>query len=181
MKGSELNENELDESADSSRIDEMIDQIIARDGSTAPADADEALVRELSGLGPIEWRADKSGERIALMMTSRVDPRQRGERGRPVARPRRSRWVVAGAAAAAALVPGGGGGAGGPVASRPIQRKRGDDQSRIRQSRRPRHDRLGIGQPYRPRHDRYHGPAVGHGDAPGGFEEVLSARGGGEQ
>jgi hypothetical protein len=131
VRNSELNEHEIADSADTWRIDQLIDQVIARGGSTAPAGpavpagADEGLVTELSGLGPVEWPADESGERIARMVASRAGRQQhrgRGERGRlvagagrpgavaragrprPVARARRSRWAAAGIAVAAALV-----------------------------------------------------------------------------
>jgi hypothetical protein len=109
VRNSELNEHEIADSADTWRIDQLIDQVIARGGSVAPAGpavpagADEGLVTELSGLGPVEWPADESGARIARMVASRAGRQQhrgRGERGRlvagagrprPVARARRSR------------------------------------------------------------------------------------------
>jgi photosystem II stability/assembly factor-like uncharacterized protein len=119
-----MNEHDI-ESVGTWRIDEIIDQVIVRDGSAAPAGADEALVTELSGLSPIEWPADESGERIARMVASRTGQQQHrghGDRGhlvagprrsrlaagpqrsRPVAGARRSRWAAAGIAAAALVL-----------------------------------------------------------------------------
>src|SRR5450755_3204423 len=110
-----MNEHDI-ESAGTWRIDQIIDQVIARDGSAAPDGADEALVTELSGLSPIDWPADESGERIARMVASRARRQQHrghGERGRlaagarrprPVAGARRSRWAAAGIAAAALVL-----------------------------------------------------------------------------
>ena len=88
-----MNKNEIDQSAEMWRIDQLIDQIITRDGAGS-ADGDEALLTELSGLSPIEWPADEPGERIAIMVASRVGQRQlrqRRERGRPAAWTLRSR------------------------------------------------------------------------------------------
>jgi hypothetical protein len=90
-----VNENEIDQSAELWGIDQLIDQIITRDGAGSPRGGDdEALLTELSGLSPIEWPADEPGERIAIMVASRVGQRQlrqRRERGRPAAWTLRSR------------------------------------------------------------------------------------------
>ena len=102
-----MNEQEIAESAGTWRTDQMIDQIIARNRSAPPAGGDEALATELSGLGPIEWPADESGDRIARMVANRAGQRQhsqRREHGMQAAWTPRSRWAAAAAAVVLAVV-----------------------------------------------------------------------------
>jgi photosystem II stability/assembly factor-like uncharacterized protein len=110
--------SDLNETARLLRVDQMIDEIVARRPApplaAAPADApltaDAALVTELSALSVIDWPPDNAGDRIArnvALLGGLTGPE-------PPAGPRRSRsrrlaahpgrWVAAGAGAAAAAL-----------------------------------------------------------------------------